>query len=127
MMNFDWLLRSVDEKMNVSQNFWDNPRIYFGHCLFYSNAGKQMPNSIKVSSFEISEIIHKKEGGPYCAISDTDTSVTLIKLATKTSKIYCNFQNFIDSRLFQRRIQCKNWVRTAKCCLEYGSKHKTNF
>ena len=29
---------------------------------------------IEVSSFENSKIIHKKEGGPYCAISDTESS-----------------------------------------------------
>ena len=63
---------------------------------------------IKVNSSEGSEIIKKREGWPYCAISDTESSlVTLIKLATEASKFYCDFEHFNRVSLFQRRIRCK--------------------
>ena len=36
MTDFDWLLECVEGKMDVSQRFWDDPRI----CVLYINPYK---------------------------------------------------------------------------------------
>ena len=49
--------------------------------------------NIKMNSLKCSENIQKKEGGPDRFVSDNQSSsVTLIELAMKARKTYCNFE-----------------------------------
>ena len=67
-----------------------------------------------MSSFKSSEIIKKKEGGPYRSVSDNQSSsVTLNELAMQARKTYTNFE-------FQQRSHT-SWLNIRYCKNEKGS------
>ena len=74
---------------------------------------------IKISSFESSDKIQKTESGPYCAISDDESSsVTLNKLAMNARRLYYNLMNLsqgsLNKRIFISKVVSKSKTLSRK-------------